>query len=81
MIFYMMLRYAEFEGEKRGFKRGFKRAFKRGFKKGFKNEMNISESVAIRMLENNEPIEKIIKYTQLSESRIHQLKEKLCLSK
>ncbi|MBR4606624.1 MAG: hypothetical protein IKO41_10435 [Lachnospiraceae bacterium] len=67
--------------KKDGLREDLKEHLKGGFKKGFKNKMNISESVAIRMLENNEPIEKIIMYTQLSESRIHQLKEKLCLSK
>ena len=63
-----MLRDAEFRGEKRGEKRG-----------EMKGEVKKSESIAISMLENNEPIEKILKYTQLPESRIHQLIEQLSL--
>ena len=66
MILSMMLRDAEFRGEKRGEKRG-----------EMKGEVKKSESIAISMLENNEPIEKVLKYTQLPESRIRQLVEQL----
>ena len=66
MILSMMLRDAEFRGEKRGEKRG-----------EMKGEVKKSESIAISMLENNEPIEKVLKYTQIPESRIRQLVEQL----
>jgi predicted transposase/invertase (TIGR01784 family) len=62
------------EGIKEGMKEGIKEGMKEGMKEGIKESKN---EIAKEMLKNNEPIEKIIKYTGLDGSIIDQLKNQL----
>lgn len=47
-------------------------AFEKGIEKG---EVNKAKKIALEMIKDNEPVEKIIKYTGLTEKEINELKE------
>ena len=64
------------EGERSGFVKGERSGFVKGEQSGFvKGKMEISESIALKLLEENYPLEKIIKVTGLDMARILQLAE------
>ena len=49
----------------------------RGEEEAAKARQKVAEEMAIEMLSENEPIEKIIKYTKLTEEKILELREKI----
>ena len=52
-------------------------SFDDGYEKGLeKGEVNGFEKVALDMLADNEPIEKIVKYSHLPKEKVLELKEK-----
>ena len=68
----IMDKYAEglAEGEAKGIEKGIEKGFEKGFEKGI-------EKIAINMLKDDEPLDKIIKFTGLSQDDIAKLKSKL----
>jgi predicted transposase/invertase (TIGR01784 family) len=61
-----------YEGKEQGFIKGYKQGFKEGFKQGIEQGAKL---IARRMLNDNAPIESIIKYTGLTEKQIKELRE------
>ena len=62
------------EGYEQGFKQGDEHGFKRGDEHGFKQGM---ELVALNMLKDGEPTEKVALYTGLSEEKIASIRKRL----
>ena len=65
---------ARLEGEKEGERRGEKRGEKRGKMIG---EKRGREAVAMEMLKDGEPIDKITKYSKLTEATIRKLAQSM----
>ena len=62
------------EGERSGFVKGERSGFVKGERSGFvKGEVEKSESIARKLLEDNYPLEKISRVTGLDIARINQL--------
>lgn len=69
-------RAAERAGLRRGMKRGMEKGLEKGMEKGLeKGRDNERIAVALDMLADNEPIEKIVKYSHLPESKVLELLE------
>jgi predicted transposase/invertase (TIGR01784 family) len=69
------------QGKREGFLQGIKKGIEKGIKKGIeKGKYEGQISLAVEMLKNNEPVEKIMKYTDLPIGKITELKEKVRFS-
>ena len=62
--------YFKQEGLKEGYEQGFKQGDEHGFKQGM-------ELVALNMLKDGEPTEKVALYTGLSEEKIASIRKRL----
>ena len=66
------LAFLKVRAEEQGLKQGLKQGLEKGLEKGLKPGL---EKVALDMLANNEPVEKIVMYTHLSEEKILELQK------
>ena len=66
------LAFLKVRAEEQGLKQGLKQGLEKGLEKGLKQGL---EKVALDMLANNEPVEKIVMYTHLSEEKILELQK------
>jgi predicted transposase/invertase (TIGR01784 family) len=57
-------------GEARGIEKGIKKGIKKGMEKGI-------ERIAINMLKDNEPLDKISRFTGLSQDEIAKIKNRV----